>query len=372
MKKTLVILFLCSCPVLTWSQDDGECDSLFFTDGSMAFVDDVKKVKDGLQYRLCGEKYGLLYEVRFTDIKRISYSDGSKAEFLKGDSPVKVNVSIVPEELDTSRTWHIEMIDGNEYYGKVLRKESRFFVFQSIELGEINLPYAKIKQMSLKDVPRKVGNKYWFENPHATRYFFGTNGYGLKKGEGYYTNTWVFYNQVSYGFTDHLTIGVGTIPLFLFGASIFPFWVTPKVSFPLGNDKWNGAAGVLYMNVLGSEVGDFSGLGVTYGSFTYGSKDKNTTFSFGYGFFDGEWAKNPTVSLSGMYRVGRNGYFITENYLLPGADSPALILSAGGRWVGRRIAIDFALARPFIFNSESLGYIGIPWLSITAPFGGKN
>ncbi len=370
MKKLFLFLLLSLFPVLSWSQDNSECDSLFFTDGSMAFVDEVKKAKDGLQYRLCNEKYGLLYEVKFSDVKRISYYDGSKTEFSKGDSPVKVNISIVPEALDTSQTMHVEMFDGNEYFGKILRKESRFFVFRSMELGEINLSYGKIKRMSQKVIPRKVGNKYWFDNPHATRYFFGTNGYGLKKGEGYYTNTWIFYNQVSYGFSDHLTIGAGTIPLFLFGASIFPFWVTPKVSFPLGNDKWNGAAGALYMNVLGSDIGDFSGLGVTYGSLTYGSTDRNTTFSFGYGFFDGAWAKNPTASLSGMYRVGRNGYFITENYLLPGDDSPTLILSAGGRWVGRRIAIDYALVRPFIFNSEGASYIGIPWLSITAPFGG--
>ncbi|MEZ5070324.1 MAG: hypothetical protein R2751_04985 [Bacteroidales bacterium] len=34
-----------------------------------------------------------------------------------------------------------------------------------------------------------VEGEYWFSNPHATRYFFGTNGYGLEKGEGYYQNT---------------------------------------------------------------------------------------------------------------------------------------------------------------------------------------
>jgi hypothetical protein len=62
----------------------------------------------------------------------------------------------------------------------------------------------------------------------------------------------------------------------------------------------------------------------------------------------------------------------TENYLLPGGDTQTMILSAGGRWVGRRIAIDYALVRPFTFNSEASSYIGIPWLSITAPFGGKN
>lgn len=370
MKNALVFLLFCLYPISIWSQSNRECDSLFFTDGKIVVIDDTKIEDGSLQYRICGEKYGLLYAVKMTSLKKIWYHNGSQVAFDTSDTLAKVDVSIVPEMLDTSQIWHVEMTNGNEYYGKILRKEARVCVFRTLELGEINLPYGKIKRMSQKDSSHMVSDKYRFENPHATRYFFGTNGYGLKKGEGYYTNTWIFYNQVSYGFSNRFTMGVGTIPLFLFGASIFPFWVTPKVSFPLGSDKWNGAAGVLYMNVLGSDIGDFSGLGVTYGSLTYGSTDRNTTFSFGYGFFDGTWAKHPTSSLSGMYRVGRNAYFITENYLLPGGESTTLILSAGGRWVGKRLAIDYALVRPFNNNFNGIRFVGIPWLSVTAPFGG--
>jgi hypothetical protein len=78
-----------------------------------------------------------------------------------------------------------------------------------------------------------------------------------------------------------------------------------------------------------------------------------------------------TVKEGILYRLSRKGYFITENYLLPGTDSQTLILSAGGRWVSKRIAIDFALVRPFITDLEGGNFIGIPWLSITAPFGSK-
>ena len=373
MQKVLLFLFFLLTPILIWGQRRGVCDSLFFADGTIAVVDSIKAVEGGLWYRLCGEKYGVIYEAKLTGLKKIRYRNGVQgSHFTQSDTLGKVEISILPEPQDTTRTWHVEMLDGNDYYGKILRKEARFYVFRIFDLGEINLPFGKIKRMSVEALPQRVGNQYWFRNPHATRYFFGTNGYGLRQGEGYYTNTWILYNHVSYGITDRFTLGAGTIPVFLFGASIFPFWVTPKFSFPLGSDKWNGAAGVLYMNVVGSDVGDFSGLGVTYGSLTYGSMDRNATFSFGYGFYDGQWAKNPTASFSAMHRVGRNGYFITENYLLPGYDSPTLLLSAGGRWVGKRIAIDYALVRPFGSSFKGAGFFVIPWLSITAPFGGSD
>lgn len=371
MKNAWFFLFLCLNPALAWAQRDRLCDSLFFADGTVVVVDSIKAVEGGLRYRLCGEKYGVLYEAKLTGLKKIRYRNGAQgSRFTKSDTLGKVEISIVPEPQDTTRTWHIEMLDGNDYYGKILRKETRFYVFRTLDLGEVNIPFGKIKRMSSRDLPRRVGDQYWFRNPHATRYFFGTNGFGLRKGEGYYTNTWILYNQVSYGFTDRFTLGVGTIPIFLFGAGIFPFWVTPKLSFPLGSEKWNGAAGVLYMNVVGSDVGNFSGLGVTYGSLTYGSTDRNATFSFGYGFYDGKWAKNPTASFSAMHRIGRNSYFVTENYLLPGDGSPTLLLSAGGRWVGKRIAIDYALVRPVGSDFNGAGFFAIPWLGITAPFGG--
>lgn len=367
MKTTLLLLFFFNS-VLAWSQKPRPCDSLFFADGTIAGVEDIRIVENGVQYRLYGEKYGLLYEVKSENLKKIRFRNGNQSLFSKTDTLSKVDIIIVPEPLDTNQTWYVEMLDGNEYYGKILRKEARFCVFQTVSLGEINLPFGKIERMSPEALPELVGDQYWFKNPHGTRYFFGTNGYGLKKGEGYYTNTWVLFNQVSYGFSERFTFGAGTIPLFIFGLNVYPFWVTPKVSFPLGGDKWNGAVGVFYVNAV-AESNELSGLGVTYGALTYGSTDRNATFSLGYGFIDGHWADSPTASFSAMHRVSRNGYFITENYLIPGNDAPTLLLSAGGRWVGKRIAIDYALMRPYGSNFGN-GLWAIPWLNITAPFGG--
>jgi len=58
---------------------------------------------------------------------------------------------------------------------------------------------------------------------------------GLHKGEGYYQNIWVFWNQASFGVTENFSLGFGIIPLFLFGGEAgqySPIWVVPKLSYP--------------------------------------------------------------------------------------------------------------------------------------------
>lgn len=53
-------------------------------------------------------------------------------------------------------------------------------------LGEINIPQKNIKSKTeLKDI-KKIGNEFWLPNPQSARYYWAPNGYGLKKGEGYY------------------------------------------------------------------------------------------------------------------------------------------------------------------------------------------
>ncbi|MCB9270107.1 MAG: hypothetical protein H6561_11110 [Lewinellaceae bacterium] len=76
-----------------------------------------------------------------------------------------------------------------------------------------------------------------FYNTQSARYFFSPNGYGLHPGEAYYQNVWVLYNQVSFGITNNVSLGVGGAS-FPFGADATPVWMTPKVSVPVVRDKF--------------------------------------------------------------------------------------------------------------------------------------
>lgn len=262
----------------------------------------------------------------------------------------------------------VEITDGNEFTGTIIFEDSSGIILLTEIYGELQIKTRNIKKR--KEIPSEhlVGGEYWFGNPHATRYFFGPNVYGLKKGEGYYQNTWILLNQVNYGITNYLSLGGGIMPLFLFAGSPTPVWLTPKLSVPVVRDKFNLGAGVLFAHVLG----DGSSFGIAYGASTFGNRESNLTLGAGWGFsaYDSnwDWSDRITLMLSGMTRVGRKTYLITENYYLNLGEGDSFgIIMLGGRSVQKRLAVDYGLVLPL---GTDLGeFIAIPWLSITLPFG---
>ncbi len=272
---------------------------------------------------------------------------------------------------DSTQQWHISTLDGNDFIGELVSDDESTVTILTDNFGEIKIPKKQIKVMEPVRKGQMVKGSYWYDSPHNTRYFFAPNGYGLKKGEGYYQNTWVFMNQVTYGFTDHFSLGVGLVPTFLFGASGFPFWVTPKFSLPIQKEKLNLGAGVLYFNGIGEDFGDTGGgAGLVYGTLTAGPRDRNITMGLGWGFAEGDWGAYPAITISGMYRQSRNFYFLTENYIIPlGYGENVGIVSVGGRYMAKRVAIDFGLFRPVFSDDDFFDFIGLPWLGVTIPFG---
>jgi hypothetical protein len=248
--------------------------------------------------------------------------------------------------------------------GSIIDRDSSRLILLTDVYGAVHIPISRIKSSKELKQTELVEGDYWFGNPHATRYFFGTNGYGLRKGEAYYQNTWILFNQVNYGITNHISIGGGLVPLFLFAGAPTPVFITPKVTVPIVKDKVNLGAGVLYAYVLGEE---FS-FGITYGTLTFGNRDNNLTLGAGWAFSDAEWANSPTLTLSGMTRVGRKAYLITENYYIGLSEDSSLgIISLGGRSVQKKLAVDYGLVFPV--GADIGSFVAIPWLGIAVPFG---
>jgi hypothetical protein len=81
-----------------------------------------------------------------------------------------------------------------------------------------------------------------------------------------------------------------------------------------------------------------------------------------------EWSDRITLMLSGMTRVGKKTYLLTENYYLSlGTGESIGIIMLGGRSVQKRLAVDYGLVIPVGMDLGT--FIAIPWLSITLPFG---
>lgn len=268
---------------------------------------------------------------------------------------------------DSTILYTIETKDGNEYVGEILEQDSEKIVLKTNNLGTITILKENLVSMDIIDPDRMQEGVYWANHMQSTRYFWQPSGYGLKKGEGYYQNVWILFNQFSVGVSDNFLIGGGIIPLFLFAGTPTPVWVTPKFSIPIQKDRLNIGVGGLFATVLGESGLNF---GIAYGTMTLGSKDHNASFGVGYGYAGNDWASTPTFSFSMLQRTGPKGYFLTENYLI-GTDADFFILSmvGGRRIIGRHAGLDFGLVLPI--NTGLDEFIAIPWLGITLPFGNK-
>ena len=267
------------------------------------------------------------------------------------------------QNLKDSTIVQIEIMDGNEFLGQSVREDSVTTVLKTEKLGELSIKKSEIKSIKIIPVEKIKDGKLWFENPQSTRYFWAPNGYGLKKGEGYYQNIWVLWNQFTYGVSDHFSIGGGMIPLFLFGVET-PVFGTLKFSIPVKENKFNLAGGVIAGYILGV---DDAGFGIFYGTSTFGSPDKNVSIGIGEAFGGGEWAPTPLINLSGMFRVSSKGYFLTENYFLTYDGEFMLTILVGGRSIIKKVSLDYGLFFPFASGMDS--FIAIPWLGLEIPLG---
>ncbi len=273
-------------------------------------------------------------------------------------------ISVGQEVNDTNAIWRIETMDGNEFVGKIIQKDAQSITIATTIYGEIVLLTTFIKQIETLKETQLKNNELWLENPQSTRYFWAPNGYGLRKNEGYFQNTWVLFNQASYGFTNNFSVGLGMMPLFLFDGTPTPIWITPKFSIPIVKDVINAGGGLLVGTLIGEES---EPVGLAYGVVTAGNRDANVTFGMGYGFVGSDFGDTPLFTLSGMVRVSRKGYLLTENYLISSAGDNFTLLSLGGRTVWPNVSFDYGLLLPITADLDE--FIALPWLSFVVPFG---
>jgi hypothetical protein len=263
-----------------------------------------------------------------------------------------------------SLVYRVETKDGNAFTGTMLEQDAEKIKLKTETIGEVTIFRRDITRTTLVSTSQMRKGKLWSDNPQATRYLWSPNGYGLRKGEAYYQNVWVFFNQVAYGVTDNFSIGGGMIPLFLFAGAPTPVWITPKVSFPVSKDKVNLGVGALVGTVIGAGD-DVGSAGLLYGLSTFGSRDRNFTVGLGYGFAGGEMASTPVVTASGMLRIGAKGYLLTENYLIRSGGESFGLFMIGGRYIIQKVGLDFGLVIPSGVDET----LAIPWLGLTIPFG---
>jgi hypothetical protein len=271
---------------------------------------------------------------------------------------------IFSQAVQDTTFYQITTSDGNKFVGTIIRQDADTIYFNTDIFGQITIPKREIVRLE------QLGHEYdlvrarqrWPANPHATRYFVGSNAYGLRRGEGYYQNAWVLFNQASVGVTDNISVDAGTLPLFLFAASVTPVWLTPRITIPVVENMLNLSGGALLMSFIGEADATF---GMLTGKATLGSRDYNLSLGMAYGIVEGQVADRPFLSIGGMIRTGPKGYIITENYNFSFDEEFQWLISLGGRALIQNVALDYGVWVPI----GDVRTIAIPWLSISIPFG---
>jgi len=144
---------------------------------------------------------------------------------------------------------------------------------------------------------------------HRTRYFFAPSAYILKEGELYYNTVYFLLHDIQYGLSDNFSVGLGTSVIGL------PIYLTPKVSFPVGEHSAFALGDMFIFGTYGTEA-----LGnLVYGSFSTGGPDGNTTIGAGYLATNESDLTAQTsslvVNLNGMARASDRFFLMTENYV---------------------------------------------------------
>ena len=270
----------------------------------------------------------------------------------------KFTYLVIPDE---NSMQILNLRDGSTLLGRITEIRAKDILFQT-GVGEITIGREKIEKIELVPKSRIKGGKYWYVNPNTTRLYFAPTARMLKKGEGYFSDYYLFFPGIAYGFSDNFTFGGGM--------SLFPgvdpehqlFYFTPKIGLKTSRNS-NIAAGALVIAI--PEIDNESPLvGILYGVGTFGDTDGSLTVGLGYGFVDDELADKPMFMIGGEKRLSRRVSFVSENWIFPGADFP--VVSYGFRFFGEGISVDLAL-----FNAlgEEGFFPGLPWIDFVFNFG---
>ncbi|MBM4165586.1 MAG: hypothetical protein FJ218_01460 [Ignavibacteria bacterium] len=251
----------------------------------------------------------------------------------------------------------VTMNDGTKLQGRTVEISSSEIRFET-SFGLYTIAREKIS--TIKEIPISLlsDGEYWFENPNATRLFFGPTAYTLKKNDGYIADYYLFFPTIAYGITDNITIagGLSIFPGIDFNKQIF--YLAPKIGYATSED-FSFAVGALFIQPPDAN----STIGVMYGVGTYGNPYESISLGFGYGYSGNTFAKKPMVMLGGEKRISKKFAVVSENWIFPEIDVP--IVSYGIRFFGESLSVDFAFITAL---EDDFLFPGIPYVDFAYKF----
>ena len=254
----------------------------------------------------------------------------------------------------------VETKDGGMLIGRIVSIDVDVVQVET-NFGKVEIPIRAIKKIRRIPESSMQNGEHWYPDFNTTRLFITTTAQMMERGQGYYSNRYLFFSMLAYGVTDNFTIGAGglTLPIPL---KDLPFYITPKVGL-LNEEPLDLALGALIMRVPGDDDNGFS-TGILYGVGTFGGPE-GLTAGLGWGFVNDEIANKPAIVLGGKRRWTRRLTVVTESWFFPNFyDEPLVIY--GIRFLGLRMSVDVGM---IAMPSEEIVFPGFPYFDFVFNFG---
>lgn len=226
---------------------------------------------------------------------------------------------------DSTVTWILQTTSGESIKGAFLSQNDTSIVLLS-NLDTVVVSNDVIEDMYLKqeelvqdkmeiETSPKKRKGHWKELHSATtsKYILGNNAIGLKKGQGYFQNTLLLYNELGYGLTNWLSMHFSFVPVIL--DKEIPIIFSPALNFNFNLVNNRLSFGAKCMTFLVNDIG-FATLQyyLTFGNVNYNVTAGVTDF---YYSLDNKVSRlgfeNSIYHFKGMARVSRKSLVIIEN-----------------------------------------------------------
>lgn len=283
------------------------------------------------------------------------------------------NLSIAQVELgdQKSQTVILKMEDGSVINGIMVDRTDTHVTVNTASAGDITIAIEAIKDIEYIDDVRNImfdKNGYPVDFYNSTRYLINPTGYGLKKGQSYYENIYLFLNSYTYGITDNISVtGGAEIASILFGPQIPLLFGSVKFSKPFGNQK--GAFGVNTTFIVLPQQ-SFASVALVSGSVTFGSRNNNVSVGTGFGISleDGSGTEGLVpLNIGFMTRLSEKISLVSDNTILIFDGDSEVLASLGVRIHFQKVgaALNLGLLRPL----AEIDILGIPYVAATIPIG---
>ena len=171
----------------------------------------------------------------------------------------------------------IEKNDGTKYIAIILSDDARELLIETETIGKIYIPKSEVKRITLIENQDEIKNgELLEESPFSTRYAFTNNALPIKRND-HYALVNLFGPEAHFAVNDHLNIGVMSTWI---GS---PLVAVGKYTIPTSNKKVNFSIASMFGTT--GYLNGFKGFGgLHWGTFTYGNRKNNISFSAGFGY----------------------------------------------------------------------------------------